>query len=161
MIAPRRLECRFMILTNEDKPKDHNDYLVINSDCCQFVGGLFLTNLRHLNHYINKLLIFSLWLETNFNVLYQLSLYEYRRLLLKFKKNEIISARNFSNKISNVFQKVYGLNISKRDCRCSAATQATSTQATNLKISKKDWIQLSKSIGHSFIQNLSYSSKLL
>lgn len=67
-------------------------------------------------------------------------------------KKEIISQPNFSKKISKVFEKVYGTEISNRYLRNSA-----STTASNQNLSKKERQQLAHDMGHSLDQHLSYS----
>jgi hypothetical protein len=71
---------------------------------------------------------------------------------LKRDKREEISEPNFSSLISKVFAKIYGVEISNRFLRYSAATTAT-----NQNLSKKDRQQLASDMGHSLTQNLSYS----
>jgi len=67
-------------------------------------------------------------------------------------KREIISQPNFSSKISKVFAKIHGVEISNRFLRYSA-----STTATNQNLSKKERQELASAMGHSLNQHLSYS----
>ena len=71
---------------------------------------------------------------------------------LQRDKREIISQPNFSSKISKVFAKIYGVEISNRFLRYSAANTAS-----NQNLSKKDRQELATQMGHSLNQNLSYS----
>jgi len=152
LIPPRRLEYRFVVLTDEiDKEmlKDTNNYLIMRGrwrfifneyKTAQFLGQQDIPipdDLKEiLLEYIKakKLNVGDLLFS------------------LQRDKREEISQPNFSSLISKVFAKIYGVEISNRFLRYSAATTAS-----NQNLSKKDRQQLANDMGHSLSQSLSYS----
>jgi len=152
LIPPRRLEYRFVVLTDEtDKEmlKDTNNYLVIRGrwrfifneyKTAQFLGQQEISIPDDL-----KQILLEYIKAKKLNVGDLL-------FSLQRDKREEISQPNFSGLISKVFAKVYGVEISNRFLRYSAATTAS-----NQNLSKKDRQQLANDMGHSLSQNLSYS----
>ena len=152
LIPPRRLEYRFVVLTDETNAKmlqDTNNYLIISGKwrfifneykTAKFMGQQDIPipdDLKQiLLSYIHtkKLKIGDLLFS------------------LQRDKREEISQPNFSSLISRVFAKIYGVEISNRFLRYSA-----STTASNQNLSKKDRQQLANDMGHSLSQNLAYS----
>jgi hypothetical protein len=152
LIPPRRLEYRFVILTDETDTKllmDTNNYLIIR-DKWRFVFNEYKTAKTFEQQVIPIPDDLKLILVDYINVK-GLNVGDLLFSLQRDKQKEI-SQSSFSSLISNVFKKVHGVAISNRFLRYSAASNAT-----NQKLSKKDRQQLAFDMGHSLIQNLSYS----
>ena len=152
LIPPRRLEYRFVVITDEIDPdmlKDTNNYLVI-SGSWKFVFNEYKTakstaqQVIYIPDDLKQILI--TYIKSK-----KLNVGDYLFSLARDKR-EIISQPNFSSKISTVFAKIHGVEISNRFLRYSA-----STTATNQNLSKKDRQELATQMGHSLNQNLSYS----
>ena len=152
LIPPRRLEYRFVVLTDETDAQmlqDTNNYLIIRGK------WRFVFNEYKTAKYIGqqdilipddlKQILISYIKAKNLNVGDLL-------FSLQRDKREEISQPNFSSLISRVFSKIYGIDISNRFLRYSA-----STTANNQNLSKNDRQQLANAMGHSLSQNLSYS----
>ena len=152
LIPPRRLEYRFVVLTdetNKDMLKDTNNYLIIRG-AWRFVfneyktAGTMEQQVVSIPDDLKEILL--AYIKTK-----KLNIGDYL-FSLERDKREIISQPNFSSKISKVFAKIHGVEISNRYLRYSA-----STTATNQNLSKKERQQLANDMGHSLNQNLSYS----
>lgn len=152
LIPPRRLEHRFVVITDENNAKmlqDTNNYLIIRGK------WRFIFNEYKTASYLGQQdipipddlkQILLAYIKTK-----KLSIGDYLFSLARDKR-EIISQPNFSSKISKVFAKIHGVEISNRFLRYSA-----STTATNQNLSKKERQELATQMGHSLNQNLSYS----
>lgn len=152
LIPPRRLEYRFVVITDETDPdmlKDTNNYLVIRGKW-RFVFNEYKTA-KSLEQQVVPIPDDLKEILLSYIKSKKLSIGDYLFHLDRSKK-EIISQPNFSKKISKVFEKVYGTEISNRYLRYSA-----STTASNQNLSKKERQQLAHDMGHSLNQNLSYS----
>lgn len=152
LIPPRRLEYRFVIITDETNPEmlqDTNNYLIIRGNW-RFVFNEYKTAKSTAQQVISipddlKEILLNYIKSKKLNVGDYL-------FHLDRDKREIISEPNFSSKISKVFAKIHGVEISNRFLRYSA-----STTATNQNLSKKERQELASAMGHSLNQNLSYS----
>ena len=152
LIPPRRLEYRFVVITDEpnaDMLKDTDNYLIIRGKW-RFVFNEYKTAKSLQQQIVNipddlKEILLS-YIKSK-----KLSVGDYL-FHLDRDKREIISQPNFSSKISKVFAKIHGTEISNRYLRYSA-----STTANNQNLSKKERQQLAYDMGHSLNQNLSYS----
>lgn len=152
LIPPRRLEYRFVVITDEIDPnmlRDTNNYLVIRGKW-RFVFNEYKTA-KSLEQQVVSIPDDLKEILLSYIKSKKLSIGDYL-FHLKRSKKEIISQSNFSKKISKVFEKVYGTEISNRYLRYSA-----STTANNQNLSKKERQQLAYDMGHSLNQNLSYS----
>jgi hypothetical protein len=152
LIPPRRLEYRFVVITDEIDPdmlKDTNNYLVIRGKW-RFIFNEYKTA-KSLEQQVVLIPDDLKEILLSYIKSKKLSIGDYLFHLDRSKK-EIISQPNFSKKISKVFEKVYGTEISNRYLRYSA-----STTASNQNLSKKERQQLAHDMGHSLNQNLSYS----
>ena len=152
LIPARRLEYRFVVLTDETDAKmlqDTNNYLIIRGKW-RFIFNEYKTAKSFGQQDIPipddlKQILLAYIKSQKLNLGDLL-------FSLKRDKREEISEPNFSSLISKVFAKIYGVEISNRFLRYSAATTAT-----NQNLSKKDRQQLASDMGHSLTQNLSYS----
>ena len=125
LIPPRRLEYRFFILTDETNTnmlKDTNNYLIIKG-AWRFVFNEYKTA-KTLEQQVIPIpddlkQILQEYIKTK-----SLNVGDYLFSLQRFNR-EIISQPNFSSKISKVFAKIYGVEISNRFLRYSASTTAT------------------------------------
>ena len=152
LIPPRRLEYRFVVLTDETNPQmlqDTNNYLIIKGKW-SFVFNEYKTAKYMGQQDISipddlKQILMSYIKAKKLNVGDLL-------FSLQRDKREEISQPNFSSLISRVFAKIYGVDISNRFLRYSA-----STTANNQNLSKNDRQDLANAMGHSLSQNLSYS----
>ena len=152
LIPPRRLEYRFVVITDETNPEmlqDTNNYLIIRGNW-RFVFNEYKTAKSTAQQVISipddlKDILLKYIKSKKLNVGDYL-------FHLDRDKREIISEPNFSSKISKVFAKIHGVEISNRFLRYSA-----STTATNQNLSKKERQELASAMGHSLNQNLSYS----
>jgi hypothetical protein len=128
LIPPRRLEYRFVVITDEideDMLKDSNDYLIIRG-MWRFNEYKTAGTMAQQDIPIpEENLLF--YIESK-----KLNLGDYL-FSLERDKRELISQPNFSSKISKVFAKIHGVEISNRYLRYSAATTAT-----NQNLSKKE-----------------------
>ena len=152
LIPPRRLEYRFVIITDEIDPnmlKDTNNYLVIRGKW-RFVFNEYKTA-KSLEQQVIPIPDDLKEILLSYIKSKRLNIGDYLFHLGRDKR-ESISQPNFSKKISQVFEKVHGVAISNRYLRYSA-----STTANNQNLSKKDREQLAYDMGHSLNQNLSYS----
>jgi hypothetical protein len=152
LIPPRRLEYRFVVLTDETDAKmlqDTNNYLIMRGKwrfifneykTAKFFGQQDIPIPDDLKQ------ILLAYIKTK-----KLNLGDLLFSLQRDKREEI-SQPNFSSLISKAFAKIYGLEISNRFLRYSA-----STTASNQNLSKKDRQQLANDMGHSLSQNLAYS----
>ena len=152
LIPPRRLEYRFVKLTDvidKDMLRDTNNYLIIRGrwrfifneyKTAQFLGQQEIPIPDDLKEILLEYI--------------RVKKLEVGDLLFSLQrdKREEISQPNFSSLISKVFAKIYGVEISNRFLRYSAATTAS-----NQNLSKKDRQQLANDMGHSLSQSLSYS----
>ena len=152
LIPPRRLEYRFVILTDETDAKmlqDTNNYLIIRGKW-RFIFNEYKTaqSLGQQDIPIPDDLkqILMAYIKAK-----KLNLGDLLFSLQRDKREEI-SQPNFSTLISKVFSKIYGVEISNRFLRYSA-----STTASNQNLSKNDRQHLATQMGHSLNQNLSYS----
>lgn len=153
LIPPRRLENRLIKITDEtntDNLKDTNNYLIVkgNKDTkWKLVYNEYKTA-KHLGQQVINVpddlkQILQQYIATN-----DLNIGDYL-FSLKRDKRELIAQPNFSSKISSVFKKVHGLEISNRFLRYSKVTDTAN-------LSKKEHQQLARDMGHSIIQSLSY-----
>ena len=152
LIPPRRLEYRFVVLTDETNAQmlqDTNNYLIIKGKW-RFVFNEYKTAKYMGQQDILipddlKQILISYIKAKKLNVGDLL-------FSLQRDKREEISQPNFSSLISRVFSKIYGVDISNRFLRYSA-----STTATNQNLSKNERQQLASDMGHCLSQNMSYS----
>ena len=152
LIPPRRLEYRFVVLTDETNAQmlqDTNNYLIIKGKWRfifnEYKTAKFMGQQDILIPDDLKQILISYIKAKKLNVGDLL-------FSLQRDKREEISQPNFSSLISRVFAKIYGVEISNRFLRYSA-----STTANNQNLSKNDRQQLANAMGHSLSQNMSYS----
>ena len=149
LIPPRRLENRFIRITDEtdtDKLKDADNYLIVKGKW-KLVYNEYKTAGSLGQHIIivpdDLKQILQQYIAFN-----NLNIGDYL-FSLKRDKRELIAQPNFSSKISNVFKKIYGVEISNRFLRYSKATDTAN-------LSKKEHKQLALDMGHTLNQSLSY-----
>lgn len=149
LIPPRRLENRLIRITDEtntDNLMNTNNYLIVK-DRWKLVYNEYKTA-KHLGQQVINVpddlkQILQQYIATN-----DLNLGDYL-FSLKRDKRKLISSPNFSSKISSVFKKVHGVEISNRFLRYSKATNTAN-------LSKKEHKQLAHDMGHSILESLSY-----
>jgi len=149
LIPPRRLENRLIRITDEtdtDKLRDTDNYLIVKGQW-KLVYNEYKTAKTFKQQIINVPDDLKQILEM-YIVTKHLNIGDYLFHLLRDKR-ELISQPNFSTKISNVFRKIYGVEISNRFLRYSKATDTAT-------LSKKEHKQLATDMGHSISQSLSY-----
>jgi hypothetical protein len=149
LIPPRRLENRLIRITDEtntDKLRDTDNYLIVKGQW-KLVYNEYKTAKTFKQQIINVPDDLKQILEM-YIVTKHLNIGDYLFHLLRDKR-ELIAQPNFSTKISNVFRKIYGVEISNRFLRYSKATDTAT-------LSKKEHKQLATDMGHSISQSLSY-----
>lgn len=155
LIPPRRLENRLIVITDEtdkDKLINNNNYLIIKDEW-RLVYNEY-KSAKSLKQQVINVPDDLKHIMTQYIAAKSLVVGDYLFSQSR-NKQKLISASNFSNKIRNVFNKVYGVDISNKYIRCSAATNA---QLSNM--SKKDRTKLAHDMGHSLTENLSYSKHM-
>lgn len=152
LIPPRRLENRLLQLTEEtnlDNLMNATNYLITNGD-----WKLLYNEYKTAEHYGSYVVdvpddlkrILQMYIITH-----KLRQGDYLFSQVR-NKQKVLSAPNFSSKISKVFELVYGVKICNKFLRYSVATNATNTL-----MSKTERTKLAHDMGHSLTENLTYS----
>ena len=155
LIPTRRLENRLLRITDEtnlDNLMDTDNYLVVKGPW-KLVYNEYKTAAEFGQYTVDVPDDFKFFLQMYITAK-KLKVGDYLFSLMRDKR-ELISQGNFSCKISNVFKKIYGVNISNKYLRYSASTTAERSNMSN-----KQRTKLAHDMGHSLTQHLLYSKHM-